>query len=209
MTVVAALLALLSIAGGALVVLRLPRKDGAAVADERPTGMAGESLGVPARARGEDVRSRADGIWFPTTDRPARATSEVTAIAKRNLMILEHREQLLEEADERAFQSLRLPEPLCTLVRRVNDEWAEKRRSVLSGPIGAQTPEQAIASAEAANAELDRTRRVALANVLEATNLQELEAAEDAESSRLRERFRGWEERVGGTGQPRFDLAGP
>ena len=208
LTVAATVLALLTITGGALVVLRLPRRSPAAVVDAGAAGMPGESQGAPLRAPARASRAGAVGIPSHTTiDRPSRVTSEVTAILKRNRLVLEHRQQLLEQADEWAFQSLQLPEPLCVLVRRVNDEWAEKRRALSNAPVGGQTPEQAMAGAEAGNAELDRTRRVALANVLGWAKLQELDAAEGAALSRLRERFRGWEDRVGGTARPTIDLA--
>jgi hypothetical protein len=45
------------------------------------------------------------------------------------------------------------------------------------------------------------------ANVLGWAELQELDAAEGAALIRLRERFRGWEDRVGGMARPTIDLA--
>src|SRR6476619_1633527 len=101
LTVAATVLALLTITGGALVVLWLPRSSTAAVVDAGAAGMSGESQGAPSRAPARASRAGAVGIPSHTTiDRPSRVTSEVTAILKRNRLVLEHRQQLLEQADE-------------------------------------------------------------------------------------------------------------
>src|SRR5690349_5623635 len=67
LTVAATVLALLTIAGGALVVLRLPRRSAAAVVDARAAGTPGESQGAPLRAPARASRAGAVGIPAHTT----------------------------------------------------------------------------------------------------------------------------------------------
>jgi hypothetical protein len=206
-TVVAAIAAVVSIAGGSFILFRPLRGSGAAIVRARPSGVPRDARNVSSRGAIPKRGSAAPWIFPPSVERPAHALDAVLVIRKRNLLVLAHNEQLLEEADEQAFDSLHMPETSRLPVRRVNDEWDEKRRALLSVGVEGQTPEREIADADAGNAELDRTRGIALASLLGVARFEEFETAELAALSRLRERFRGGAGRRGAATSPPFDLA--
>jgi hypothetical protein len=142
-------------------------------------------------------------------DQPEGTKAAVLAIRKRSLLSLEHERALIEHADEQAFDALRLPEELRGAVRRLNADSGQERRALLGVEVDRQAPDDERAAAEVANAELDRIREQALENLLGVDAFQLFEAAEAAALRRLRERFPGWADRVGGGATASLDLAKP
>jgi hypothetical protein len=131
----------------------------------------------------------------------------VMAIKKRNLLIAAHDQQLLEQADEQAFDALDLPAASRALLRAINDRSAEDRRALLGAEISGRTSEDEAAAAEAGNAALDRDRRAKLVGVLGVDQLGAFEAAESEALAQLRRRFPGWDQRVGSVTTTPLDLA--
>jgi hypothetical protein len=203
-TAVAAVAALLAVAGALRLLAPPPRKVGAAGAtaqtSDRPPSSPSHAAASPADAA-PARRSPREADHAPGLDRA------VAAIRKRNLLVLAHEEQLLEHADEQAFDAVQMPGRLRVAVRNLNDDWAQERRALLGDQVAGRTPAAEVAAADSANAALDRTRREELMRLLGASDFAAFGVAETAALDRVRERYPGWAGRVGNAAGPAFDLA--
>jgi hypothetical protein len=207
-----AVVAAIAITISGVIVLSRPRRgSGAAEAGARasewiePYAAARTSGRAPARAEARWPAPAADDAAAPGAD-PA-----VMVVRKRNLLIVAHEQQLLEEADERALGAMHASEALRTSIRQINEDWAEAKRAQLSADSPGRTPEQEEAAAGASNAGLDRARAVEVENLLGTAGLREFESAERDALTRVRERFHGWAERTGRSAEtePPIDFARP
>ncbi len=123
-------------------------------------------------------------------ERPAPKTqTQIVAVKKRALLMADHNQRVTLEADERAFETLRLPDPTRTAIRQINAGYVKTARDFLEANAAAWSPGEQLGANVAKNDESDRARRAALKEVLGADGVAAFETAEYAAARRLRRQY--------------------
>ena len=123
-------------------------------------------------------------------ERPAPETqTQIVAVKKRALLMADHNQRVTLEADERAFETLRLPDPTRTAIRQINAGYVKTARDFLEANAAAWSPGEQLGANVAKNDESDRARRAALKEVLGADGVAAFETAEYAAARRLRRQY--------------------
>jgi hypothetical protein len=106
-------------------------------------------------------------------------------LKKRALLIADHNIQVIRDADEKAFATMDLPEETRTAIRRINDDYTNRKRDQLAHdepfPTG---PDQLVAGPNAAEA--DRLRQEALDQLLGSDAGPKFRAAETSSAHDIR-----------------------
>jgi hypothetical protein len=120
---------------------------------------------------------------------PTAPATQIAAVKKRALLMADHNQRVTLEADERAFETLRLPDATRTAIRQINAGYVKTARDSLEANAAAWTPGEQLGANVAKNDESDRARRAALKEVLGADGVAAFETAEYAAARRLRRQY--------------------
>jgi hypothetical protein len=119
---------------------------------------------------------------------PAREIQNA-AVKKRALLMADHNQRVTLEADERAFETLQLPDPTRAAIRQINAGYVKTTRDSIEANAAAWSPGEQLGANVAKNDESDRARRAALKEVLGADGVAAFETAEYAAARRLRRQY--------------------
>jgi len=125
--------------------------------------------------------------------RPAAASvshSVGAAIRRHDLLVAAHGQQVIQEADERAFSRLAIPEDQRVAIRLLNERNAQRTQSVLAAQRDDLAPEQQFGDTIAITDNGERMRRAALVQLLGAEAAGSFQRVEAAEVRRLQRRYR-------------------
>ena len=125
----------------------------------------------------------------PEAPRPGTATS--VALKQRALLMADHNERIVEEADERAFEAMKLPDETRLAIRRINDRYATATHEFLAANPSTWSPGEQQGANIANGEEADRARRAALKDLLGIDGVAAFEGAEHAAVRRLQRRYGG------------------
>jgi hypothetical protein len=123
---------------------------------------------------------------------PAEAATpeaQHAAVKKRALLMADHNQRVVLEADEQAFEALRLPDQTRAAVRQINGNYVKTTRDFLEANPPAWSPGEQLGANLAKSDESDRTRRAALKEALGADGVTTFETAEYAAVRRLRRQY--------------------
>ena len=120
---------------------------------------------------------------------PTAPATQIAAVKKRALLMADHNQRVTLEADERAFETLQLPDATRTAIRQINAGYVKTARDFLEANAAAWTPGEQLGANVAKNDESDRARRAALKEVLGADGVAAFETAEYAAARRLRRQY--------------------
>ena len=112
------------------------------------------------------------------------------SVQRQRQMMLEHREEILQAADEQAFSILNVPEAQRTAIRAIDSAYAHQLQAMGQLPPGADLPSAGL------DPNADQTRRAAIANVLGPDAAHAFAFAERKAERRVRGERRA--EQVGG-----------
>lgn len=120
---------------------------------------------------------------------PASAPSEAVLVEaaddpmvlQRQRALQEHRRLVIQAADEKAFDTLNLPDAQRAAIRRINDEYV---RALHAMQPGAAEPNSGV------DLNADQTRRAAIENVLGAEGMPAFTVAERRAERRVRAQLR-------------------
>ena len=128
-----------------------------------------------------------------------RVPEEVAAALKRRaLFIAAHKKQLLDEADERAFEVAKVPESTRTAIRQINEEFGKRIQAIPSPGVSGQTAAQENSTATPDGYDAARNaRRAAISNLLDPDSARAFEVAERAAEGNLRAHYlRSWSQEL-------------
>ena len=111
------------------------------------------------------------------------------AVKKRALLMGDHNQRVTLEADERAFDTLQLPDATRAAIRQINGSYVKTTRDAIEANAAAWSPGEQLGANLAKNDEADRARRAALKEVLGADGVSAFETAEYAAARRLRRQY--------------------
>jgi hypothetical protein len=129
-------------------------------------------------------------VETPAADGGAPTGNDKVAIKNRQLLIAAHNLQLVQQADERAFDTLKLSESVRVAIRTIDEAYGKKTQEALSPDPERLTIDRQIGLGIGSNEEAERIRRAAIKDVLGLEGAQEFAAAEYAETRRLRIQYR-------------------
>ena len=191
-------LALLVIAAGLVWFVRsLRRGQGEAPPPAEPVGWA-----APTEARPPPPdRSEAPPTRAATTapqpaprggeaDGASAARSVGAALRRHDLLLAEHNQQAIREADERAFAQLNVPEHQRVTIRLLNERMARARQELIAAERDDLTPEGQAGTSIAIGDQVARERQTAVKEILGADLYQSFQVTETAEIRRLQRRYR-------------------
>ena len=121
-------------------------------------------------------------------DPPPREVQSA-AVKKRALLMADHNQRVILEADERAFEALQLPDATRAAIRQINASYVKSRRDAIEANAAAWSPGEQLGANLAKSDESDRARRAALKEVLGADGVSAFETAEYAAARRLRRQY--------------------
>jgi hypothetical protein len=113
------------------------------------------------------------------------------ALKKRALLMANHNQRVIQEADERAFETMKLPDATRAAIRRINDGYVKTTRDFLDANPPTWSPGEQVGANLAKSDEADRARRAALKDVLGADGVSAFETAEYSAARRLRRQYSG------------------
>jgi hypothetical protein len=108
------------------------------------------------------------------------------AVKKRALLMADHNQQIVQLADERAFDALQLSDEKRTAIRQINGNYDRSTRDFIDANPPDWRPGEQLGANIAKNDEADRARRAALKEVLGPEGVAAFETAEYAAARRLR-----------------------
>ena len=111
------------------------------------------------------------------------------AVKKRALLMGDHSQRVTLEADERAFDTLQLPDATRAAIRQINGSYVKTTRDAIEANAAAWSPGEQLGANLAKNDEADRARRAALKEVLGADGVSAFETAEYTAARRLRRQY--------------------
>jgi hypothetical protein len=111
------------------------------------------------------------------------------AVKKRALLMADHNQRVIQEADELAFASLQLPDATRAAVRQINTAHLKSRRDFIDANPPAWSPGEQLGANLARSDEGERARRAALREALGADGVAAFESAEYAAARRLRRQY--------------------
>jgi len=111
------------------------------------------------------------------------------AIKKRALLMGDHNQRVTLEADERAFDTLQLPDATRAAIRQINAGYVKTTRDAIEANAAAWSPGEQLGANLAKNDDADRARRAALKEALGADGVSAFETAEYAAARRLRRQY--------------------
>ena len=114
---------------------------------------------------------------------------QTAAVKQRALLMADHNQRVTLEADERAFDTLKLPDPTRAAIRQINASYVKSRRDAIEANAAAWSPGEQLGANLAKSDESDRARRAALKEVLGADGVSAFETAEYAAARRLRRQY--------------------
>ena len=124
---------------------------------------------------------------------PAAPGAQHAAVKKRALLMADHNQRVILEADEQAFDALQLPDATRAAIRQINASHGKSTRDFLEASTAAWSPGEQLGANIAKSDESDRARRAALKETLGAEGVAAFETAEYAAARRLRRRYAtGW-----------------
>jgi hypothetical protein len=132
----------------------------------------------------------------PAAEAPPPETETVSdvqpdpSVERRRQMIAQHRGEVLQAADERAFGILNVPDAERAAIRAIDSAYARQLLAIGQLPPGTDLPRAGL------DPNADQTRRAAIANVLGADAAHTFAFAERKAERRVRGRARA--EQVGG-----------
>lgn len=132
----------------------------------------------------------------PTAEDPPPETETVSevqpdpSVQRQRQMMLEHREEILQAADEQAFGILNVPDAQRTAIRAIDGAYAHQLQAMGQLPPGADLPSAGL------DPNADQTRRAAIADVLGADAAHAFAFAERRAERRVRGQYRA--EQLGG-----------
>jgi hypothetical protein len=127
----------------------------------------------------------------PAPEAPRPGTATHLALKQRALLMADHNERIIEEADERAFEAMKLPDETRLAIRRINDRYATATHEFLAANPSTWSPGQQQGANIANSEEADRARRASLKDLLGIDGVAAFEGAEHAAVRRLQRRFGG------------------
>jgi hypothetical protein len=157
-----------------------------------------EAPAVIEKARVHAAPPAAEPVAEPVAPAPPPAQVQGTPLPedtmgvfkRRTSLIAAHRKQLLDEADERVFTTMNIPESTRSAVRKINEEFG-KRLEVLPTP-----DQRAPNTAQGSNPSPDsydgarEARRAAIGGLLDSESAQAFERAEHTAEADLRAHYR-------------------
>jgi hypothetical protein len=126
---------------------------------------------------------------IPTTA-PASASRVGAALRRRDLLLAAHNQQAIQEADERVFAQLNLPEQQRVAIRLVNERQARRRQELVAAEPDQLTPEEQAGASIEIGDRVARERQASLRESLGSEAYQSFQLAETAEIRRLQRRYR-------------------
>lgn len=125
-----------------------------------------------------------------TTPAAASASRVGAALRRRDLLLATHNQQAIQEADERVFALLDLPEHQRVAIRLVNEREARRRQDLVAAERDELTPEEQAGTSIEIGDRVARERQAALRESLGIEAYQSFQLAETAEIRRLQRRYR-------------------
>ena len=125
-----------------------------------------------------------------TTTVPAGASRVGAALRRRDLLLAAHNQQAIQEADERVFAQLDLPEHQRVAIRLVNEREARRRQDLVAAERDELSPEEQAGASIEIGDKVTRERQAALRESLGRETFQSFQLAETAEIRRLQRRYR-------------------
>jgi len=175
------------------------RPNHAARAADSVTWPAAPDTRAPPPERSERQPERRTTSGPPVTARhdqeaPAPAvnppTSAVGALRRRDLLLAAHNQQAIQEADERVFVQLNVPEHQRVAIRLLNERLARRRQDLVAAETEDLTPEAQAGASIAIGDEIARDRQSAAKELLGPETYQAFQIAESAEIRRVQRRYR-------------------
>jgi hypothetical protein len=136
----------------------------------------------------------------PEARRPGTATN--VALKQRALLMADHNERIVEDADERAFEAMKLPDETRLAIRRINDRYATATHEFLAVNPSTWSPGEQQGANIANSEEADRARRAALKDLLGIDGVSAFEGTEHAAVRRLQRRYGGQDDERGDAPSP-------
>jgi len=115
----------------------------------------------------------------PTTETVSDVQPDLSVQRQRQMM-LEHREEIIQAADEQAFAVLNVPDAQRTAIRAIDSAYAHQLQAMGQLPPGADLPSAGL------DPNADQTRRAAIADVLGADAAHAFTFAERKAERRVR-----------------------
>jgi hypothetical protein len=143
-----------------------------------------------------------DGV---AVDGGRHAVDDSVAVQNRQQLVAAHNLQLIVQADEQAFASLKLGDDTRVAIRRIDEAFGIRTRAALNlasdqTPVAQIPIDRQIGLGIARNDEAERDRRAAIRTLLGPEGATDFETAEYAEARRLRIRYRRqWAEELDAT----------
>ena len=142
-----------------------------------------------------DLTSEQTGV-----DAGARAVDNTVAVQNRQRLVAAHNLQLIVQADEQAFVSLKLADDTRVAIRKIDEDFGNRARAALNVAPDQTTVDRQIGLGIAGNDQAERDRRSAIRTLLGPEGATDFETAEYAEARRLRIRYRRqWAEELDAT----------
>lgn len=153
---------------------------------------------VPASSKASELQPRPVAQVAPdpapapgeTTPAVAGASRVGAALRRRDLLLATHNQQAIQEADERVFAQLDLPEHQRVAIRLVNEREARRRQDLVAAERDELTPEEQAGTSIEIGDRVARERQAALRESLGIEAYQSFQLAETAEIRRLQRRYR-------------------
>jgi len=141
-------LAVLVVGGGLYLLLAYPRPGMPIEQPPTHATSSGQNASRPAPVvRSTAVPSLITGAPPDQPDAAATVSRAVSAaIRKRDLLVAAHVQQVIQEADERAFSRLEIPETQRVAIRLLNEQHTKRTRSDLAAQRDDLVPEQQFGS---------------------------------------------------------------
>jgi hypothetical protein len=177
-----------------------PAAGSAPAAAPTPSAIALPPALPPALPISADVARPRAGPPAPTLEAqtvpaepPVPETRDRVAIQNRRLLVASHNLQLVRQADERAFETLKLPEETRVAIRKIDEELGRKTHDDLgvnSEQVSQMSIDQQIGLGIARNDAAERDRRAAIKDLLGPEGATDFATAAYAEARRLRIQYR-------------------
>jgi hypothetical protein len=110
---------------------------------------------------------------------------------KRAQLLSDYHQRLVHDADEKAFETMALPENTRGAIRQINEEYGRRTQTFLAGQTDGGLPYNQISSVNVVgNDEAERARKEALTTVLGEEGARQLDLAEHQAARKMRGQFR-------------------
>lgn len=106
------------------------------------------------------------------------------SVVQRQRILREHRRVVIRAADEKAFDTLNLPNDQRAAIRSINDQYVRSLQALQAASAGAADPNSGV------DLNADQTRRAAITNVLGAEGMPAFNLAERKAEHRVRAELR-------------------